>query len=176
MNSIWQSLQTPQPQLILGLAAACFLLCGWCLTLTMTLRKMSKRMDAFFGSKSDRRALETMLATNLEAVAHVSGKYEELLALIDHLNERMQYTLQHVGVVRFNPFDGMGGDLSFAVALLDQGQNGVVISTIHGRDASYTYAKPVLQGESTYALTAEERRAIAVAMSENKLITAFHET
>lgn len=72
--------------------------------------------------------------------------------------------LQQVGIVRFNAFPDVGSDLSFAVALLDARGNGVVISNIYGRDDSRTFAKPVVNGQSTYRLSQEEERAIAKAM------------
>ena len=68
--------------------------------------------------------------------------------------------LQHVGVVRFNPYHDTGGDYSFAVALLDAQGAGVLISGLYHRDRCRVYAKPVQAWESTYKLTDEEREAI----------------
>ncbi len=74
------------------------------------------------------------------------------------------YLLQHVGVVRFNPFPDKGGDQSFVVAILDGHADGVVLSGLHSRADSRVYAKPVVGGQSTYMLTDEEKTAIARAM------------
>jgi len=68
--------------------------------------------------------------------------------------------LQHVGVVRFNPYHDTGGDYSFAVALLDAAGAGVVISGLYHRDRCRVYAKPVSAWDSTSQLTDEERAAI----------------
>ena len=68
--------------------------------------------------------------------------------------------LQHVGVVRFNPYHDTGGDYSFAVALLDAAGAGVVISGLYHRDRCRVYAKPVSGWDSSYQLTDEERAAI----------------
>lgn len=68
------------------------------------------------------------------------------------------------GIVRFRAFDDMGGDLSYAVALLDSDNNGVVFSSLFARDASRAYAKPILHGQSTYTLTTEEEQALMDAM------------
>lgn len=75
-------------------------------------------------------------------------------------------TLKHVGLVRFNAFDDVGGELSFAAALLDDHGNGLVFSTISGRTETRTYAKLVEGGKSHLALSDEERRAIQQAMGE----------
>jgi hypothetical protein len=68
--------------------------------------------------------------------------------------------LQHVGVVRFNPYHDTGGDYSFAVALLDAQGGGVLITGLYHRDRCRVYAKPVQGWASTYKLTDEEREAI----------------
>lgn len=72
---------------------------------------------------------------------------------------------QNVGVVRFNAFPDVGADLSFAIALLDGDNDGVVVSALYGREDSRVYAKPIAAGESTYLLTDEEREAIRIAKS-----------
>jgi hypothetical protein len=69
-------------------------------------------------------------------------------------------SLQHVGVVRFNPYHDTGGDYSFAVAILDAGGHGVVLSGLYHRDRCRVYAKPVSAWASTYTLTDEELEAI----------------
>ena len=69
-----------------------------------------------------------------------------------------------VGVVRFNAFQNTGGDLSFAVALLTGKQDGVVFSSIYGREESRFYVKPISAGSSAYQLSAEEWEAIQQAV------------
>lgn len=66
-------------------------------------------------------------------------------------------------VYRYNAFDDQGSDLSFSVAFLDEDQNGVVLSSIYGREESRTYAKPISQGASRYPLTGEETSVISEA-------------
>jgi hypothetical protein len=80
------------------------------------------------------------------------------------LETRQPYHLQHVGVIRFNPFQDKGGDQSFVVAILDDHADGVVLSGLHSRMDSRVYAKPVVSGQSNYTLTGEEKEAIARAM------------
>jgi len=74
--------------------------------------------------------------------------------------------LQHVGVVRFNPFHDTGGDYSFAVALLDASGAGVLLTGMYHRDQCRVYAKPVRAWTSEYELTDEERAAIEQARRE----------
>lgn len=72
--------------------------------------------------------------------------------------------VQNLGVVRYNAFEDLGSELSFSVALLDSNGDGVVVSSIYGRDDSRTYAKPIVQGNSKYPLSTEESQAIREAM------------
>ncbi len=74
-----------------------------------------------------------------------------------------QSALQHVGLVRFNPYHDTGGDYSFAVALLDAAGNGVVVTGLYHRDRCRVYAKPVRGWESSYELIDEERESIEAA-------------
>lgn len=173
MNDIIQTLAGNLVYAVAGLIAVCAaLLCALLIT-WFQLRGLQKRADRFFGSRSDRRSLEARLADYKASVGAMGERYDDILALIDDINERLRFCVQKVGVVRYNPFDGMGGDLSFAVALLDEQCNGVVFNTVHGREASYTYAKPVVGGESSYTLSLEERQAIEAAMRQNKLVASY---
>ena len=71
--------------------------------------------------------------------------------------------VQKVSIVRYNAFDNVGSDLSYSIALLDNEDNGVVLSSLYGRESSTAYAKPVSSGNSKYVLTDEEREAISSA-------------
>jgi hypothetical protein len=73
-------------------------------------------------------------------------------------------SVQHVGLVRYNPFQETGGDQSFALALLDKRGDGVVVSSLHSRSVTRFYAKPVKSGTSAASLSEEEVQAVQQAM------------
>ena len=118
-----------------------------------------------------RRFLNGASAGNLEEIMsmHVGriNQHEQRLGEIDQdveaLDRVLSTAIQRVGVVRFNPFDETGGDQSFAIALLDQHGNGMVLSSLHSRAETRVYAKPVEAGRSSYALSREEEQALAQA-------------
>ena len=118
-----------------------------------------------------RRLLSGVQAGNLEEVLsmHVGrvNDHEIRLGRVDQnvqsLERVLSTAIQRVGLVRFNPFNETGGDQSFAVALLDQQGNGVVISSLHNRAETRVYAKPVEGGQSSYTLSDEERQALSQA-------------
>lgn len=76
--------------------------------------------------------------------------------------------LRHVAVVRYDAFGDMGGRLSFSAAIIDDGGDGVVISSIHARGESRTYAKGVVGGTADATLTPEEQQALAAARTGKK--------
>lgn len=112
----------------------------------------NKNLEALFTSQFD----------NLEKViARADGLEKSLSEIEGHLKD----CIQHVGVVRYNPFEGTGSDLSYSIALLDDRKNGVVLTGLFGRSISTTYAKPILKGESKYPLSDEEKEAIERALN-----------
>ncbi len=107
--------------------------------------------------------LEAILNDYLTRVQQTADQIEAVDRLARRLEKAAYFSLQHLGVVRFNPFSDTGGDQSFAIALVDGHGNGVVLSSLHARDVTRVYAKPLQKWESTYPLTDEEKQAIARA-------------
>jgi hypothetical protein len=80
---------------------------------------------------------------------------------LDQIKQLMRKMKSHLGVQRYNAFSQDGGsDLSFSIAILDDQQDGVVLTGIHGREQTFIYAKPVEKGQSTYSLSPEEKMII----------------
>lgn len=107
--------------------------------------------------------LETILNEHVARVRETAAHVEAVDQLAHRLEKAAYFSLQHLGMVRFNPFQDTGGDQSFAIALVDGHGNGIVLSSLHGRGATRVYAKPLKKWESTYSLTDEEKQAIALA-------------
>lgn len=75
----------------------------------------------------------------------------------------IEQSLRHVAVVRYDAFGDMGGRLSFSAAIVDDRGDGLVISSIHARGESRTYAKGIVEGDSEVTLSPEEQQALAAA-------------
>ncbi len=100
------------------------------------------------------------LRRRLDALeAHRPAGEADLAALRADLAQ----SLRHVAVVRYDAFADMGGRLSFSAAVVDDRGDGLVISSIHARGESRTYAKGVVGGESDATLSPEEQQALAAA-------------
>lgn len=118
--------------------------------------------------------IEGVLEDCLNKVNSVIDKNKEIEYQINSIERSMYYCLQKVGVVRYNAFDNVGSDLSFSIALLDNNDDGLVISSLYSRDTSSTYAKPVTNSKSRYALSAEEIKAIDIA-KKTRITTKYVE-
>jgi hypothetical protein len=108
--------------------------------------------------------LDEVFARTVDQVAQLRTELSQLRAELDAVREALATKISTARVLRYNAFADTGSDLSFSVALLDDRLNGVVISSIYGREESRTYAKPIEGGSSRYVLTDEERAVIEAAM------------
>ena len=86
-----------------------------------------------------------------------------------NLDDDLTKCIQKVGIVRYSAFKDTGSDLSFAVALLDEKNSGVVFNGIYSREMSNIYAKPVENGNSSYTLSEEESEAIRKAINSRNV-------
>jgi hypothetical protein len=114
------------------------------------------------------RSLHDLLAGNASAIERASERMAEMEAMHGLIDARTRRSLQHIGMVRFNPFEDTGSDQSFAIAMLDDRRDGIVISSLHGRSNTRVFAKPVADGGSPHNLSDEEAEAIRIAVEGTK--------
>lgn len=127
------------------------------------LARLNRRFKTIFqGGKA--KNLEEALTMLGRELGEVNAGLKAAEAHIGTLESRAQHNIQHVGVIRFNPFREAGGDQSFSIALLDEAHDGVVISSLYSRDGVRVYAKPIAGGASTYQLSKEEQQALKKAL------------
>lgn len=109
-------------------------------------------------TKKDLRSVLEKLLKNFEKE---EKRIDELIKETEKLKRDGLYNIQKIGLVRYNPFAETGGDQSFCLAVLDGEDSGLVISSLHSRDTTRVYAKPVKKGKAAgYELSTEEKRAI----------------
>jgi enoyl-CoA hydratase/carnithine racemase len=146
---------------VVALVLALLALGGVVLLLARQQRLLGQYQHLMTGTSGGN--LEAMLNDHIAKVRETETRVDAVDRLARRLEKAAYFSLQHMGMVRFNPFQDTGGDQSFAVALVDGHGNGMVLSSLHGRDATRVYAKPLQKWESTYSLTDEEKQAIALA-------------
>lgn len=99
----------------------------------------------------------------LSRIRELQENFERLSQELQKVKQDSEFFVQKVSIVRFNPFAEVGGDQSFSLALLDAKDNGVVITSLYTREGNRIYGKKITKGQSTYALSEEEKQAIAKA-------------
>ncbi|WP_076346009.1 MULTISPECIES: DUF4446 family protein [Alicyclobacillus] len=108
--------------------------------------------------------LEMVFEDTKDAVRKLEAKLREAEERLRELDEALQSKVSTPAILRYNAFAEVGSDLSYSVALVDGKGDGVVITSIYGREDSVTYGKPVQRGDSPYMLTEEERAVIEEAL------------
>lgn len=126
--------------------------------------KLNRRYQDFMRKLGNGENLEEDLQTYMSRVEEVERKNKKTSEQVKELDEDLTKCIQKVGIVRYSAFKDTGSDLSFALALLDENDDGVVLNGIYSREMSNIYAKPVKQGESTYTVSEEEAQAIEKAI------------
>lgn len=113
----------------------------------------------------------------------IRAKFKELIAEIEALNKNSQvlnrnlrelskeglHHVQRLAVLRYNPYEDTGGDVSFSIALLDGAGTGILLTSLHSRAGTRVYIKEVKLGKSSLSLSKEEQSVIAKAMTEDKV-------
>ncbi len=107
---------------------------------------------------------------SVESLEEASNKLTELEEKIGEITKELKERkkesaifFQKLGLVRYNPFNGLGGDQSFSLALLDKNDSGCIITSIFTKDNSRIFSKPIIKGRSDYQLSKEEIEAIGQA-------------
>ncbi len=86
--------------------------------------------------------------------------------MIDVINNNLKICVQKTAVIRYNPFENVGGELCFALACLDKKNDGFILNTIFTENGSYTYCKPVVDGVSSVKLSSEEQNSLDLAKNK----------
>jgi hypothetical protein len=126
------------------------------------LRRATRRYETLVRGV-DVGSLRGVLEAHIARVSQALVRMDEIEEVQRALEDGSSGGLRHIGLVRFNPFDDTGSDQSFAIALLDDRRDGVVLTGLHGRNTTRVFAKPVENGASRLALSEEEERAIRLA-------------
>jgi hypothetical protein len=130
----------------------------------LRLRRMRRDYTLLQGPDSDGGSFITAVARKVEVVEQLRAELAAANSRIAALRSDLASAIRHVVVVRYDAFGDMGGRLSFSAAMLDDAGDGLVLTSIHGRTETRSYAKGVVAGRSEMTLSPEEEQAIGYAM------------
>jgi hypothetical protein len=138
----------------------------WNIILSLKIRGIRKRTrELFSGDKVP--DLENLLIEQAKSIKILDKDIQELFDISNQINALASKGLHKVGIIRFNPFKDVGGDQSFAIALLNGKGNGLTLSSLYSREGTRIYAKSIIAGESEkHPLTEEEKQAIKMALEK----------
>lgn len=145
---------------------SCMIAIGACVVALLCVRRVAamqnKLSQLLAGTKA--RDLEDVITHNNTKIADFDGDIHDLFNASNTIHRQAHKGLHKVGLIRFNPFRDNSGNQSFALALLNSKNNGIVLSSIHTREGTRVYAKDVRGGNAhNHELTQEEKTAITQA-------------
>ena len=167
MDNILKFINTDIFLLVLSLLVIIFIIIT--IILMAMLNKTKKHYKNFIKKLGNGTNIEEDLETFMHKVDRVEKQNLEIVEYCKNLDKDLEGCIQKIGIVRYNAFKDTGSDLSFALALLDENNNGVVLNGIYSREMSNIYAKPVEQGKSSYTISEEEKTAIEKAVNSKNI-------
>ncbi|MSU44795.1 DUF4446 family protein [Candidatus Nomurabacteria bacterium] len=118
-----------------------------------------KRLKKFFLGKKAKDLEDTIVSLENEIVNLQKAK-NDIQKDITTINTKLKKSIRGLETVRFNPFPDQGSNQSFAIGMLNEEGDGVVLSSLYSRDRMSVFAKPVKNNKSEYELSAEEKNAL----------------
>ena len=149
--------------LTIVLIALDVLLTGAIIYVIIRYRRLYRAYDIFMRG-SDAESLEEIILSHVDAIAALKEEDHVNKDAIRSLNRMQRSSYQKLGVVNYNAFEGMGGNLSFAVAMLDYTNSGFILNSVYSREGCYNYIKLVDCGKTEILLGREEQEALEQAL------------
>lgn len=146
-----------------GSLAFCVVVMIALIVLFVQYRKLYKRYDTFMRGK-DAETLEELILMQMDEIRDLKAEDKNMKEVIRNMKKGLRVSYQKFGMVKYNAFQGMGGNLSFAFAMLNEINSGFVLNAVHSREGCYLYLKSVEQGETEVLLGAEEKEALERAL------------
>lgn len=137
--------------------------------LLIKVNLLNKRYKNFIQKLGNGKNIEEDLENYMYKTQRVENQNLEILNNIKNIENDVSKCIQKIGIVRYSAFKDTGSDLSFALALLDENNDGVVLNGIYSREMSNIYAKPVEKGKSSYTISEEEAQAIEKAIQSKNI-------
>lgn len=151
--------------ILIGLLVLLILLLILTICMIVKINRLKGRLDSFVIGK-DGKSLEQDIIALFEDNKFLKINTDKNKKDIRTLYKKMEGTYQKMGLVKYDAFQQMGGQLSFSLALLNENNDGFIINSVHSTDGCYSYTKEIIAGECSITLGKEEAEALAKAMGE----------
>ncbi len=151
--------------ILMGMAFFCVIVLILLIVVLVNTSKFKKRLD-FFMKGNDGKSLEQDIMALFEDNKFLKASSEKNKKDIRVITKKLESSYQKMGLVKYDAFHQMGGQLSFSLCLLDDNNNGFIINSVHSTEGCYSYTKEIKAGESAIDLGVEEAEALSIALGE----------
>ena len=162
-NSVLYNLPFDPMLLLIGSSVLSVALLIAFIICTMKMNKLYRRYDLFMRGK-DAETLEDTMIDILAQIKEMNAKDRATKDMMRILSKQVKDSYQKIGFVKYNAFKGMGGNLSFVLAMLDDNNSGFILDAVHSREGCYMYLKEVEEGATETVLGSEEQEALEQAL------------
>lgn len=153
--------------LIIGISAVVMILIlAILLILSMIrIRKLNRKYTTFMKGATG-KDLESSILSRFKDIDTLKTDMEYISGKLNIACDTLLTAYQKMSIVKYDAFKEMGGKLSFSLAMLDEKNNGYILTSVHTREGCYTYVKEIIKGESFVVLSEEERKALEEAKNK----------
>ena len=137
----------------------------WSIISNVRIKNIRKSNKTFMKKLGNGKDLSEDLNRYMDKVLSIEKELSDTKVFYKKLSKKLSLCIQKVGIVKYDAYRDTTSNLSFAVAMLDEHNNGIVLNGIYSREMSNIYAKPIVDGKSDYNLTDEEQEAVLKAMN-----------
>lgn len=166
LEYVYQMTGIDAAYILIGLAVLVLILLILVIVSLCKLKKLHRKMDRFMRGK-DAESMEDTILSCIEKNEQIDQMNQMLREDIIGLRKNQRITFQKMGMVKYNAFREMSGDLSYTLALLDQKDNGFVINSVYAKEGGYSYIKEIQNGVCAIQLSEEEQAALDKAKSQS---------
>ena len=174
-DSLLYSMPIDPMFLIIGFSVLSLVLLVAVIICIVKMNKLYRRYDLFMRGK-DAETLEDTIMDILDELDGMRGKDRAIKDSMKILSKQVKDSFQKFGFVKYNAFKGMGGNLSFVIAMLNDNNSGFVLDVVHSREGCYIYLKEVEEGATEVLLGNEEQEALEQALGYVKRPTLTEKT
>jgi len=151
--------------IFIGIIVLFLLLIVLIIVQNVKIKKLEKRISNFMKGK-EALSLEDEIVGLFEDNKFIKNETEKNKKEIDALYKKVSYCFQKMGIVKYDAFNQMGGQLSFSLCLLDEKNNGFLMNSVHSAEGCYSYTKEIIGGKSKLELGEEEKQALEEALAQ----------
>ena len=164
MSTIFDSIGIDPGIIIIALLAIVVILIGVMISNGMRLTRLERKYKMFMKG-SDAQSWEKPFVRKFAQIDRLYEAKEAHEPAIKTLEQHFKVIFSKYGVEKYDAFDDVGGKLSFALALLDKDNSGIILNAVHSRDNCFLYLKEIVKGESYVMLSQEEVEALRKAVN-----------